>query len=106
MMGSHWPIFLLITFYLYFVRKLGPSLMANRKPFSLKYAMILYNIFQVVANAAFLLWVRNNTVIVFQLMKLLMCTQSTMYISHYRQLRGIYVKLKNEIFKVSVTVSS
>uniref|UniRef100_T1H7Y8 Elongation of very long chain fatty acids protein n=1 Tax=Rhodnius prolixus TaxID=13249 RepID=T1H7Y8_RHOPR len=48
MMSSPTPIVLLIAFYLYFVLSLGPKLMVKRKPFDLKYVMIIYNLYQVV----------------------------------------------------------
>ncbi|XP_018567408.1 elongation of very long chain fatty acids protein 7-like [Anoplophora glabripennis] len=42
---------IIITIYLYFTYNLGPRLMANRKPFELKYVMIMYNAIQVLLNS-------------------------------------------------------
>ncbi|XP_018901859.2 very long chain fatty acid elongase AAEL008004 isoform X1 [Bemisia tabaci] len=51
MMGSPWPILIIIACYLYFVLKLGPQYMENKKAFNLKYVLIAYNLAQVVYNA-------------------------------------------------------
>ncbi|KAI5755520.1 hypothetical protein M8J77_017669 [Diaphorina citri] len=48
LMSSIWPISSIVAFYLYFVLKLGPQWMENRKPIDLKYVLILYNAIQVV----------------------------------------------------------
>ncbi|KAJ8984846.1 hypothetical protein NQ317_013047, partial [Molorchus minor] len=42
---------LVLAAYLYFVNKLGPKLMANRKPFDLRKVLIAYNLAQVILNA-------------------------------------------------------
>lgn len=46
-MQSPIPMSLILLCYLSFVLYLGPRLMANRKPFQLKEAMIVYNFFLV-----------------------------------------------------------
>lgn len=46
---SPWPLASIILGYLYFVLKLGPEYMQDRKPFSLKRILQLYNVGQVVA---------------------------------------------------------
>ncbi|XP_075235915.1 very long chain fatty acid elongase 7-like [Lycorma delicatula] len=51
LMGSPWPVFGLVGFYLYFVLILGPKQMENRKPFDLTKVMILYNLYQVVFSS-------------------------------------------------------
>ncbi|KAK9500607.1 hypothetical protein O3M35_001845 [Rhynocoris fuscipes] len=51
MMSNPAPVLLLTGFYLYFVLSLGPKLMEHRKPFDLKYVMIVYNFCQVVFSA-------------------------------------------------------
>lgn len=48
LMNSVWPISSIVAFYLYFVLKLGPQFMENRKPVDLKLVLILYNAVQVV----------------------------------------------------------
>ncbi|XP_053691057.1 elongation of very long chain fatty acids protein AAEL008004-like [Sabethes cyaneus] len=47
-----WMPFALVGAYLYFVLRLGPKLMADRKPFNLKPLILVYNLVQVIANAA------------------------------------------------------
>lgn len=46
MMGSPLPTLGICLFYAYFSRVLGPRLMENRKPFSLKRLLIVYNLLQ------------------------------------------------------------
>ncbi|XP_047103938.1 elongation of very long chain fatty acids protein 7 [Schistocerca piceifrons] len=48
LMDSPVPLLLILGFYLYFVLKLGPALMAHRKPFELQKVLIFYNAYQVV----------------------------------------------------------
>lgn len=50
-MNSPWPIFSILFLYLLFVLKLGPAFMENRKPYSLKMPILLYNMFQTLYNA-------------------------------------------------------
>lgn len=45
--GSPWPLFTLLGFYLYFCLSAGPKMMKNRKPFELKYTLLVYNAIQV-----------------------------------------------------------
>ena len=51
--GGPWLAWSLIAFYVYFVKKLGPSLMKNREPFVLKYPILLYNIGMIFLNSYF-----------------------------------------------------
>jgi GNS1/SUR4 family len=55
------PVLLIIIVYFYFILKLGPELMKNRKPFQLDSAIISFNVVQVVANAANASVVSNNS---------------------------------------------
>lgn len=57
------PILLICASYLYFITKLGPRLMANRKPFQLKGFMIAYNIIQVVLNLSLASYSLYNSVL-------------------------------------------
>ncbi|KAH8251388.1 hypothetical protein KR032_010251, partial [Drosophila birchii] len=47
---SIWPTIIVLTTYLVFVLKLGPKLMAKRKPFELRGIIKAYNIVQIVYN--------------------------------------------------------
>lgn len=47
---SPWPTIVACMSYVYFAKFLGPELMANRKPFQLRYVMILYNFLMVLLN--------------------------------------------------------
>uniref|UniRef100_A0A023F7B4 Elongation of very long chain fatty acids protein n=1 Tax=Triatoma infestans TaxID=30076 RepID=A0A023F7B4_TRIIF len=51
MMESPWPVIGLATFYLFFVLKLGPNFMSNKKAFSLRPLILLYNLVQVVFSS-------------------------------------------------------
>lgn len=53
-------LFCVLTSYVYFVTKLGPWLMRNRAAFNLKTTMIIYNAFQIVANAFIFIEVTTN----------------------------------------------
>lgn len=44
------PMMSLLAFYNYFAQKLGPALMANRKPFRLRRTLIAYNLVQVLLS--------------------------------------------------------
>jgi hypothetical protein len=57
LMSSPVPILSILGFYLYFVLKLGPQLMANRKAFNLQKILVAYNF---VSNPYSL---RNNTLV-------------------------------------------
>ncbi|XP_026472004.1 elongation of very long chain fatty acids protein AAEL008004-like [Ctenocephalides felis] len=48
MMSSPFPTLFICLSYAYFVKVIGPKLMENRKPFQLKYTLIVYNLFQVI----------------------------------------------------------
>ncbi|XP_058455920.1 elongation of very long chain fatty acids protein AAEL008004-like [Malaya genurostris] len=50
LLNPPWMPVVLIASYLYFVRNLGPRIMANRKAFDLRWTMLLYNILQVIFN--------------------------------------------------------
>ncbi|KAH8416666.1 hypothetical protein KR222_005021, partial [Zaprionus bogoriensis] len=63
LVGSLWPVLGIIGIYLAFVLQLGPKWMAKRKPYELKLAMQLYNIVQVIANAAIFLYGFKATVL-------------------------------------------
>jgi hypothetical protein len=43
LMGSPTPILCIVACYLYFVLKLGPKLMASRKPLDMKPFLLAYN---------------------------------------------------------------
>ncbi|RWS15204.1 elongation of very long chain fatty acids protein-like isoform X2 [Dinothrombium tinctorium] len=45
--GGPWKIFLIIAFYVYFVKVLGPEWMKNRKAYDLRWLMFAYNVFLV-----------------------------------------------------------
>ncbi|XP_034188457.2 very long chain fatty acid elongase AAEL008004-like [Osmia lignaria lignaria] len=51
LVSSPVPIILITFAYLYFVLKCGPRYMENRKPYSFKTFIRLYNLFQVVTNS-------------------------------------------------------
>ncbi|RZF39340.1 hypothetical protein LSTR_LSTR000861 [Laodelphax striatellus] len=53
LMGSPFPTIMLLVFYQYFVRSLGPWLMKDREPFKLDKVMILYNLVQILLNGWF-----------------------------------------------------
>ncbi|KAL9697690.1 hypothetical protein quinque_001131 [Culex quinquefasciatus] len=50
LLGSPWPVVLIIALYLKFVQNWGPWVMENRKPFCLKTVMNVYNFTQIVLN--------------------------------------------------------
>ena len=51
--GGPLSVLTFMTLWLLFVTKIGPKLMANRKPFSLRWLMFAYNILMTVTNAYF-----------------------------------------------------
>lgn len=51
MMSSPFPTLIICLIYVYIVKVLGPKMMENRKPFQLKNALIVYNMFQMVFSA-------------------------------------------------------
>lgn len=48
MMSGPFPTLAICLTYAYVVRRLGPKLMENRKPFDLRNVLIWYNLFQVI----------------------------------------------------------
>ena len=50
LMSSPAPTLVICLAYLLVVRVLGPMFMRNREPYSLKYPMLAYNLFQVLFN--------------------------------------------------------
>lgn len=55
LMSGPMPILTILAGYLYFVLYLGPKVMESRKPFDLKYIMIVYNLYNVVLSS-YLVW--------------------------------------------------
>ncbi|XP_008554189.1 elongation of very long chain fatty acids protein AAEL008004 [Microplitis demolitor] len=51
MMSGPLPTLVICISYAYFVKVIGPKFMENRKPFSLRRIMIVYNLFQVIFSA-------------------------------------------------------
>ncbi|CAH2097995.1 unnamed protein product [Euphydryas editha] len=51
LMATPGPIAIIITAYLLFVLKIGPSIMSKRKPYKLTTALLVYNAIQVVFSA-------------------------------------------------------
>lgn len=51
MMSSPFPTLFICLFYAYFSRVLGPAIMENRKPFTLRKILIYYNAFQTIFSA-------------------------------------------------------
>ncbi|XP_001599867.1 elongation of very long chain fatty acids protein AAEL008004 [Nasonia vitripennis] len=51
LIGSPWPGLALLGFYLHFIYRLGPSLMANRPPMKLELVIRIYNIVQIVLSS-------------------------------------------------------
>lgn len=66
LMQSPWPIFSIITAYLLFVLKIGPSMMKNRQPYKLKGIMLCYNLFQTGYNIYLLSLVSNVVLMIFK----------------------------------------
>ncbi|XP_022177785.1 elongation of very long chain fatty acids protein 4-like [Myzus persicae] len=56
LMSSPWPVLSILSMYLFFVLKLGPNMMENRKPFNIKYVMLLYNAIQTIYNGWLVCW--------------------------------------------------
>lgn len=51
LIGSPWPGLALLGFYLHFIYRLGPSLMANRPPMKLDSIIRIYNVVQIVLSS-------------------------------------------------------
>jgi hypothetical protein len=60
LMSSPIPVLTILGFYLYFVLKLGPQLMATRKPFNLQGLLVAYNFYQVI----FSIWLCSTVSII------------------------------------------
>ncbi|CAH0391218.1 unnamed protein product [Bemisia tabaci] len=52
LMGSPWPMMVILLLYLQFVLKSGPEMMKNRPPLKLRGLIIFYNTFQICLNGA------------------------------------------------------
>ncbi|XP_062127665.1 elongation of very long chain fatty acids protein F-like [Drosophila sulfurigaster albostrigata] len=50
LLGSAWPILIILISYLFFVLKCGKLFMENRQPFNITKIIIWYNLFQVIYN--------------------------------------------------------
>ncbi|XP_043282372.1 elongation of very long chain fatty acids protein AAEL008004-like [Venturia canescens] len=59
MMSSPFPTLLICLCYAYFVKRLGPRLMANRKPFVLRRTILVYNLIQV----CFSIYIFNESIV-------------------------------------------
>jgi hypothetical protein len=51
LMSSPFPTIAICLTYVYFVKVLGPRMMASRKPMNLQRVLIVYNIYHVSFNA-------------------------------------------------------
>ncbi|XP_014209417.1 elongation of very long chain fatty acids protein AAEL008004-like isoform X2 [Copidosoma floridanum] len=51
MIGSPWPGLAIIGIYLHFIYRLGPSIMAKRKPMNLDRVMQIYDLVQIILNS-------------------------------------------------------
>ncbi|KAL7737233.1 hypothetical protein ACLKA6_005414 [Drosophila palustris] len=51
LLGSAWPVTLILSTYLFFVLKCGKKFMEHRQPYDIRKVMIVYNLFQVIYNA-------------------------------------------------------
>jgi hypothetical protein len=69
LMSSPVPILTILGFYLYFVLKLGPQLMSNRKAFNLQKILIAYNFYQVL----FSIWLCTLVSIAHRLLRIMTC---------------------------------
>jgi hypothetical protein len=69
LMSSPLPVLTILGIYLYFVLKLGPQLMANRKAFNLQKILVAYNFYQVL----FSLWLCTMVSIVHRLFCAMTC---------------------------------
>lgn len=59
--GGPWSVLGIIAAYVYFVKVLGPEIMASRKPFSLKPVIFIYNIMMIMINAFFFITASYHT---------------------------------------------
>ncbi|KAG6439623.1 hypothetical protein O3G_MSEX000929 [Manduca sexta] len=51
MTSSPWPTLAICLTYAFCAKQLGPSLMANRKPFELRRVLVVYNLAQTIFSA-------------------------------------------------------
>ncbi len=65
MMGSPWPVLAIVVIYLIFVIRLGPQMMRNRKPVSIKPIMLIYNLYQTISNAYLVSLVSISAIILY-----------------------------------------
>lgn len=50
-----WPTLFVIGIYLFFVTRMGPSMMRKREPYQLRWPMLIYNTLMVIINGYFLI---------------------------------------------------
>lgn len=60
LMGSPWPILIIVVAYLYFVLKAGPELMKFRNPINVDRIVMIYDIVQVLFSLYFVKEVTNS----------------------------------------------
>ncbi|VVC42058.1 ELO family [Cinara cedri] len=66
LMGSPWPVFIILIAYLYFVLKAGPEFMKSRKAINIDRIVMVYNVVQVLFSLYILkeefrlLWIPGN----------------------------------------------
>lgn len=51
--GGPLPVLAIIAFYVFFVKVAGPRIMANRAPFELRTALVIYNAYNVIISVWF-----------------------------------------------------
>lgn len=57
LVSSPFPLLCLTSFYVWFSLRIGPKWMANRKPYNPQRLILVYNIMQILGNAALLVYV-------------------------------------------------
>ncbi|XP_062555780.1 elongation of very long chain fatty acids protein AAEL008004-like [Armigeres subalbatus] len=97
LMNPPWVPVGIVAVYLYFVLKLGPRWMANRKPFDLKKLILIYNILQVLAN----LYLCIEGVRVAVAMRISLTCQPVDYSNHPLALRELKLVHLYYLLKVS-----
>uniref|UniRef100_A0A2S2R9I2 Elongation of very long chain fatty acids protein n=1 Tax=Sipha flava TaxID=143950 RepID=A0A2S2R9I2_9HEMI len=55
-MSTPWSVLSILSVYLFFVLKVGPNMMENRKPYNIKNVMLLYNAIQTLYNGWLVMW--------------------------------------------------
>ena len=63
LMGSPYPVAVILAAYLYFVLRGGPRMMQNRKPMDLKLILLVYNAVQVVYSVFICVLVRIRSLV-------------------------------------------